>query len=111
MTTANVKMLPTAAKPLASTLENPSDIMTLGEYVVSGLQVAKTQAMARKCGHFRTFRIVLNTPARGNLRLVSSTAHLVVVSESKSVFRSQDVLSGRKTRSIMDMTTDHWPVH
>lgn len=70
MTTGNVKMLPTAAKPLASTLENPSDIMTLGEYVVSGLQVAKTQAMARKCGHFRTFRIVLNTPARGNLRLV-----------------------------------------
>lgn len=111
MTTGNVKMLPTAAKPLASTLENPSDIMTLGEYVVSGLQVAKTQAMARKCGHFRTFRIVLNTPARGNLRLVSSTAHLVVVSESKSGFRSQDVLSGRKTRSIMDMTTDHRPVH
>lgn len=87
-TTGKVKMLPTAAKPLACTLENPSDIMTLGVYVVSGLQVAKTEAVARKCGHFRMFRIVLHTSARGKYRAVSFIAHPVLVSEPWSVIRS-----------------------
>jgi hypothetical protein len=47
-TTGSVRMPPTAAKALELTLEKPSDMIILGVYVVSGLQVAKTQAVARK---------------------------------------------------------------
>lgn len=108
-TTGNVRMLPTAARALASTREKPSDIMILGVYVVSGLQVAKTEAVARKCSHFRILVTTFHTSPRDNSRPMSSITHPVVVSDSWSATRSYDALRGRKIRSTRENATDHIP--
>lgn len=63
--TRRVMKFPTIAKALDTALENPRDITMLGMYVVSGLPVAKTQAVLRKCGHYWTLANAFHTTVRG----------------------------------------------
>ena len=50
--TGRVMKFPIVANAFDSIREKPRDMITLGVYVVSGLHVENTLAVARKCGHF-----------------------------------------------------------
>lgn len=63
--TGRVIKRPIVVNAFASIREKPRDMTMLGVYVVSGLHVAKTQAVARKWGHFWTFANVFHTILRG----------------------------------------------
>lgn len=100
-TTGNVRKFPIAARAFAWTLEKPSPMTMLGVYVVKGLQVAKTDAVARKWGHL----LILNRVAKITFVGIFGVGDFSLPDDSSS---SQGFsylsLSGRKVSSTIETT-------